>query len=467
MLKEGIMATCLNCGKVTDYCLCGECRSVVNIEDLCKRIIEYRVGSGENPLWDQIASELTVKYNFRNVVFALADDLPSPRKEYWKILSFAGTNTSIQKYNRPWLYETYDRIKDSDSLTGQELNRIKGLVLEALFMDYRYEDADLLAGELLNEDELPIQSYYNLADFYSKTRRYDEADDAIEAASKLYGVELATKQLGKIIEKNRDYRKKEAQGKQQYMPNPKENKDGAQKAYVDFLALIGINAELPEASMSKSSIPKAIPKDQYPTPKEIRDAGFDTFVAYDLETTGKYTKTDSIIEIGAVKVCKGKVVECGGFVFQEFVRPYKRSVSEEVTKLTGITKEDVKDARQMWEVFPDFMTFVGDNVLVGFNNISFDSKFLVRAGRYSNIIIQTPQFDVMKYAEKFRSMLGITDKKISLKTLSRKLGIENPHAHRALADALTTARVYLRLKEMGSSEKKVVIDDLLSDLDDW
>ena len=50
--------------------------------------------------------------------------------------------------------------------------------------------------------------------------------------------------------------------------------------------------------------------------------------------------------------------------------------------------------------------------------------------------------------------------------LNGKLDIENPQAHRALADALTIARVYLELKKKGSSEKEVVIDDLLADIDD-
>ena len=218
------MAKCLNCGIETDYCLCNACRSKVDIEDLCRRIIEYKPGSGENPLWDQIASEMSSISNFRNVVFALADDLPSPRKEYWKILTLSGIYESVQKNSQPWLYSTYDRIKDSEGLTRQEINRIKGLVLGALFMDYRYEEADLIAGELLNEDELPLQCYYNLADFYSKTRRYDEADEAIEAATRLHGAEQIARRFGKIIGKNRDYREKEAKGKQQYMPNPKENR---------------------------------------------------------------------------------------------------------------------------------------------------------------------------------------------------------------------------------------------------
>ena len=461
------MAVCLNCGKETDYCLCEDCCVAVDLEAFFQKIIEYRPGSGENPLWDQIASEMAYVSDFRNVVFALADELATPRKEYWQILSFAGENANVQKDNRPWLYDTYSRIKDIDGLSRQELNRIKGMVLGALFMDYRYEEADLLAGELLEEDELPTQAYYNLADFYSKTRRYDEADDAMDAATRIYGAGKIETLFGKIAENNRKYREREAQGKQQYMPNPKENKEEARKAYIDYLASIGIEAEIYVASTSRSSIPKAIPKDQYPAPKEIRDADFDTFVAYDLETTGFSPKTDAIIEIGAVKVCNGKVVGSRDFVFQEFVRPYKKGMREEITKLTGITKADVKDARQMWEVFPDFMEFAGDSVLVGYNNVKFDSHFLVRAGRYSNIIMKNPQFDVMKYADGFKSTLGISDEKLSLETLSSKLRIGNPEAHRALADAITTAKVYLRLKEMDKSEKKVAVDDLLSDLDNW
>ena len=73
----------------------------------------------------------------------------------------------------------------------------------------------------------------------------------------------------------------------------------------------------------------------------------------------------------------------------------------------------------------------------------------------------------MKYADGFKATLGITDEKLRLETLSNKLGIGNPEEHRALADAITTARVYLRLKEMDKSEKTVAVDDLLSDLDNW
>ena len=216
------MAVCLNCGKEYDGCLCDECRNTADIEALCRKIIEYSVGSGDNPLWDRIAAELSSTGNFRNAVFALADELPSPRKEYWQILSFSGINANVQKNNRPWLYETYAGIKDADGLSRFELNRIKGLALGALYMDYRYEDADLLAGELLEEETLPMQAYCNLADFYSKTRRYDEADETMNSAAQIYGAEQAERFFGKIAENNRRYRGKEAAGEQQYTPKPEE-----------------------------------------------------------------------------------------------------------------------------------------------------------------------------------------------------------------------------------------------------
>ena len=121
----------------------------------------------------------------------------------------------------------------------------------------------------------------------------------------------------------------------------------------------------------------------------------------------------------------------------------------------------------MWEVFRDFMEFAGGCVLVGYNNVKFDSRFLVRAGRYANIIMENPQFDVLKYAERFRDRLSLTDKKISLDVLSQKLDIKNPEAHRALPDAITTAKVFLKLKELDRSVKPETVDDLLSDIDDW
>lgn len=470
------MAICIKCGNSGSACLCDSCKQIVDFEVLCNDIINYKPGMGENQIWDNIAAEMTYSSYFKNLVFSVSDDLPTPRKEYMRLLCIAAGSANVPKASRPWLYEIYEVFKTNEGLTIDEKNRVRGLMLGALYMDYRYDEADALAGKLLEQPSLPKQAFYNLADFFLKTRRYDEASDAIETARKLYADDAtAIFELNKLADQNEKYRDAEANGKKEYMPNPKEDKDAVRKAYVDFLSSIGIEAEVPSPSVGgytskdgrKSKYPIPIPKDQYPTPREIRESDFDSFVAFDFETTGFSTTIDSIIEIGAVKVINGNIVDSAEFTFQELVKPFKRSLRQDITEVTGITKEDVANAREMWEVTPDFMKFVGDNILVGFNNVRFDSKFLVRAGRYSNLIIENPHFDVMRFAEQFKEQLGIDSKKISLEELSKKLGVINPSAHRALADAMTTAAVYLKLKEMGGGSTEVSVDDLLSDLDDW
>ena len=101
-------------------------------------------------------------------------------------------------------------------------------------------------------------------------------------------------------------------------------------------------------------------------------------------------------------------------------------LSPKIAALTGISNAEAYAARPVWEVFPDFVNFVGDSVLLGFNCIVFDSRFMVRAGRYSNIVIENKYFDVMRFAGQFKEKLGIGAPKVSLQELADKLGIENP-----------------------------------------
>ena len=70
----------------------------------------------------------------------------------------------------------------------------------------------------------------------------------------------------------------------------------------------------------------------------------------------------------------------------------------------------------------------------------------------------------MRYAENFKNKLGYDGNKPSLEELSKILGIPNPRAHRALADAITTAQIYLKLLE-NDDNKKMSLDELLSE--DW
>ena len=72
----------------------------------------------------------------------------------------------------------------------------------------------------------------------------------------------------------------------------------------------------------------------------------------------------------------------------------------------------------------------------------------------------------LSYAEKTVGKF-FDSKKISLEELAGKLDIENPEAHRALADAITTARVFLKLKEMDGGTESASLDDMLSVFEDF
>lgn len=173
------------------------------------------------------------------------------------------------------------------------------------------------------------------------------------------------------------------------------------------------------------------------------DSDLRTYVAYDFETTGLSASTEAIIEIGAVKVVDGVETE----TFQELVQPYEGAfVSSRITELTGITPEEVRHARTLDEVLPDFLRFVGSLPMIGFNSIAFDHAFLQRAASLTGRRVRNEQFDVMLYAMQFQHDLGFERPRVSLSRLSSALNIVNPRAHRALADALTTARAYEALR---------------------
>lgn len=96
----------------------------------------------------------------------------------------------------------------------------------------------------------------------------------------------------------------------------------------------------------------------------------DTYIVFDIETTGFSSIQDAIIEIGAVKVTGGKIVDR----FSTFVNP-KRPIPFEITNLTSITDEMVMDSPTIDVILPQFLSFVGDGVLVA-HNAGFDVGFI-------------------------------------------------------------------------------------------
>ena len=159
-----------------------------------------------------------------------------------------------------------------------------------------------------------------------------------------------------------------------------------------------------------------------------------TYIALDLETTGLNPKQDKIIEIGAVKVMEGRVVEEYG----TFINP-GRKLEERIVELTGIRQEDLEGAPYMEEVLDEVLTFLGDEPLLG-HQLLFDYACLKRAAVNGKRSFEKKGMDTLKIARKYLPEL----EQRRLGYLCEYYGI--PHrAHRALDDARATHELYQHL----------------------
>jgi len=162
-----------------------------------------------------------------------------------------------------------------------------------------------------------------------------------------------------------------------------------------------------------------------------------TFVVFDLETTGLNHEDCQIVEIGAVKVENGKITK----KFSTFVDP-ETNIPEDATKIHGITNEMVKGAPKVKVALEDFYKFAHKSTLVAYN-IAFDYKFINHYGRKHRLKFSHPQKDAMIMARKY--IKGLRNYK--LKTVAESLNVSLANAHRAYFDAAATAKVFLKLAE--------------------
>lgn len=159
-----------------------------------------------------------------------------------------------------------------------------------------------------------------------------------------------------------------------------------------------------------------------------------TFVVFDLETTGTVPSSDMITEIGAVKIVDGKATE----LFQTLVNP-GRNISEFITQLTGINDEMVKESPSFKEVLPDFYKFTYDSILVA-HNIDFDYKFIKYHAKSEGYFFYNACIDTLSFSREILPQLP----NHKLNTVATYFQIEFNH-HRALADAVATAEMFLKL----------------------
>ena len=174
----------------------------------------------------------------------------------------------------------------------------------------------------------------------------------------------------------------------------------------------------------------------------IRDANdkdlSQTFVVFDLETTGFSNKNDKITEIGAVKVKNFEIVDR----FNELINPEK-DISYKVQELTGITNDLIKDKPTIEEILPRFMEFVGDSVLVA-HNAEFDIGFINQKCKEMNIEFKNKSVDTLMLSRILLPHL----KRFKLNNLTKELGVPLHNHHRAVDDAAATAQIFIKFLEM-------------------
>ena len=170
------------------------------------------------------------------------------------------------------------------------------------------------------------------------------------------------------------------------------------------------------------------------------------FVAFDLETTGLSDRTDRIIEIGAVRMKNGKEVER----FQTFVDP-ESTLRKEITDLTGITNEMLVGAPKLREIFPKFMEFVGDSILVA-HNADFDTGFIRAACVQLGIPYTFTSVDTLVLSQNLMPQLS----RHKLNLVADALSLPEFQHHRAADDAVICGLIMDRhvqtLKDMGIQE---------------
>lgn len=202
---------------------------------------------------------------------------------------------------------------------------------------------------------------------------------------------------------------------------------------VEMLALLGLDCE--------------VLKDDLPQPMiELTAPDFDSFVCFDLETSGTYGAANGdapaeITEIGAVRVEHGKIVE----QFSMLVNP-GRKILPRISHITGITNDMVAEEPGVEEAIRRFSDFVGECVLVGHNIKSFDLHYIDRAARRAGVRLENQFFDTCRFARQLKEAQGW--EKVTLEYLSEFFGIQQQSSHRAWCDAQANAALFFKLKEL-------------------
>jgi DNA polymerase III epsilon subunit family exonuclease len=181
------------------------------------------------------------------------------------------------------------------------------------------------------------------------------------------------------------------------------------------------------------------------------DTALERYVTFDFETTDKDVEVCEVVEVGAVRVVGGEIVDR----FHTLVKPY-RPITPGATKVHGYSDADVRGAPSFAEVWPAFRAFIGDDVLIAHNGQHFDIPVLRRLAAGQDGVDSLVFYDTLPLVR------SLSRDSAKLEDLALRFGIDAGRAHHALDDAVTLARVYRELEvQRGIRARKAVLVNLL------
>ena len=174
------------------------------------------------------------------------------------------------------------------------------------------------------------------------------------------------------------------------------------------------------------------------------------YVVFDLETTGFSPETNRIIEIGAVKVQNGKIVD----KFSTFVNP-QVPIPFRIEQLTSINDSMVIDAPVIADILPEFMKFCEGCVMVA-HNADFDMSFIQKNCQRLDIPCKPTIVDTVALARVLLPNLN----RFKLDTVAKALGVSLENHHRAVDDAGCTAEIFVKFIEMLRERGMSTLDEV-------